>query len=237
VRKCATLASEGRFSRARVLQNLPAEASLAHLRTAPPLWEFFLETTTMSTATKRKTWGVAEWAGFAERARDVQDRLWQAVKAVERIPGYRVAIADLMVQAMNRINYGLVACENLVEHDCGVDPMRILYGVSHARRPRPLPESRFRHLPDERPKRTSILAVDVWRIEGRFIKEARAELFLLIVDLGENFGKARIKRARDHFKKADRTFTSARAALESLLRRHHPELHNATTFFFGGEQP
>ena len=102
----------------------------------------------MSTATKTRhnVWTVAEWTAFAEKARGVQDQMWHAIKAAERIPGYRVRIGDTMCHAMNDIDYAMVECEDVLERDCGVNPMDILHPDRRGRTS--MPAERFAHLPD-----------------------------------------------------------------------------------------
>ena len=187
----------------------------------------------MSTATKaRQSWTVTEWTAFVQRSRDVQERLWQAIKAVERTPGFSVEITARIRKAMNRIGVGLCALESIVEEDCGVDPMPLIHGPNGSvPAPTPLPESRFAHLPAHRLRRGSVLSQEAWTIEGQYIRALRAELFALAVDLGENCRRTRIRESANYFVKADRDLTSAIACLESLLTKHHPDVPNPTAFF------
>lgn len=190
----------------------------------------------MSTATRRKTWTVIEWTAFVARCRDVQAKLWQAVKAGERIPGYRVSISDTIVRASYRINDGLNACESIVEDDCGIDPMPLIHGP-RLYQPTPLPEARFTHLPETRPKRGYNLSLESWLIEGEHIKAVRSDMLDIVLDFARDHGArdhgARAVRPRGYFSRANKDLSRVRTALEALFYSQYPQCYEPACVVFG----
>lgn len=175
---------------------------------------------------KRRRWTIAEWADFAQRARDVRDRLDDLIRTFPETPGLTTKHINAFVKAHTRLVHAMIRTESVFADqypDCDRDngSIRFIHGDKLTNTWRPC-KGRV-------PKDAPILSRAEWVAMGNRVKAIRLD----IQALGMAFQWTTNKVNAQRFFKAADTVGTAKFLLDSLVVRQHPDWSAATRVFYG----